>query len=180
MIKPVGPDEIVIGFSTAPGNPIAWSIRHFEKTPYSHVYSRFYNPLTDRVIFFHSNIDGVSVANEKHFFEHNVIIEEFAFKVSPEVMQKVIQKGTDRLHLQYGRVQLLGMALVRIWHSWFNFWPSNPMSDKEKTQVCSELVGHLLIEMGMDLDPKWLEIKGPRWIHENVLRWESEGLCRRL
>src|SRR5690348_617194 len=100
IFKPIQPDEIVIGFSTAKSktNIIAAAIRTFERTPYSHCYMRYFAPNMERDLVYQSNIDDVNLGNVAYFFKHNVIIEEYAFKITAEIKKRVLQKCIDRLH----------------------------------------------------------------------------------
>lgn len=180
MLKKIQNDEIVIGFSTAVGfKVVAMAIRAFEGTAYSHVYMRYYSSKLDRDMIYQSNIDNVHFTNKEHFLEKNKIIEEYAFKVTPEQRIKIQQKCIDRLSLQYGSLQLIGMAYAQIMRK-LGMTPKNPFWDGEKTQVCSELVGHILIELGYEIDPKALEIEGPKWLNCFVKQLCRSGKCRKL
>lgn len=182
MFKPTQPDEIVIGFSTASGkfNIIAALIRFFEKTPYSHVYLRYFANSIERDMIYQANIDNLNFTNQQQFLEADNIIVEYAFKVTPEVKKAVIQQCIDRLHLSYGHLQLIGMALCQIWEDWTGKWINNPWHDGTKTQVCSEVAGYALIAMGFQLDPTILEVQGPKWLHNQIETWLTEGKCRKL
>jgi hypothetical protein len=181
-MTPIDNDEIVIGFSTAQHtmSPIAPMIRAFEDTPYSHMYMRYWAPQVERDMIYQANIDDVNFTNTQHFLYHNKVIDEYAFKITPEIKKAVIQKCIDRLHLKYGKMQLVGMATAQIWHKWTGTWIKNPFRDGTKTQVCSELAGHVLYEMGYPVELEKLEVLGPKWLHGKIEGLAKLGHCRKL
>lgn len=181
MFKAIKDDEIVIGFSTASdGSLIAATIRAVEGTEYSHVYTRYYSPGLERHMIYHSNIDNVNFTNAEHFLGHSKIIHEYAFKVTVDQRKRVIQKCIDRLSIRYGKMQLVGMGLVRLIFNWTGKRIKNPLRDGEKTQVCSELAGHVLIELGYPVDLTTLEVEGPRWLNGKIEGLRKLGHCRKL
>lgn len=182
MFSVIHSNEIVIGFSTAihTNTPIAPMIRRFEGTEFSHVYIRYWSEGLQRHLILQSNIDNVNFTNEEHFFKHNKIIDEFAFHVDPSVKVAVLQKAIDRLHIPYGKLQLVGMGVAQLWKRWTGKWISNPFKDGEKSQVCSELAGHVLIEAGYWLPVDKLEVMGPKWLYERVNEWLAQDLCRKV
>lgn len=158
---------IVIGFSTASHfNLISRSIRLAEGTAFSHVYTRFYDPSIDRWMIYHASHSDLHFTNMECFLAKNKVIEEFYIDVDHETRERALQYCVDRVEIPYGRLQLVGMLIVRLAKLWFNKSIKNPFHDGESTQVCSELVAHLLKIIGEDIDLKLVEVEGPKWINK--------------
>lgn len=162
-------DEIVIGFSTTK-SLISKVIRWFEKTPYSHVYIRFYSENIGRWLVYHANHDNLNFQNLPNLTNENEIIYEYLLPVTPEQKMKIVQYCVDNVHRRYGLMTLLGIALVRSAKDFFKRDISNPFVDKEKTQICSELAGRVLTIAQIPIDLNVLETEGPRYIHECVIK----------
>jgi hypothetical protein len=63
-------------------------------------------------------------------------------------------------------MQLVGMGIIRLAKAWFGIKIKNPFADKERRQVCSELVGYLLAHLGYSIDTAALETEGPAFIYK--------------
>jgi hypothetical protein len=163
-------DSIIIGFSTSKykWNPIAAAIRLAEGAPFSHTYVKFWSPSIQRWLIYHASRTRLNFMNLEFFQKESKIVEEHEIPVTPEQKVKVIQYCVDTVWKSYGTRQLLGMAWVRLWRR-LGVAAKNPFRDNQRTQVCSELVGHVLRIIGEDIDPRVLEVEGPRWIHGKVL-----------
>jgi len=88
-------------------------------------------------------------------------ISEYEIELSEEQFKSVVQKCVDLAGIKYGKLELLGMEVERI------FGIRSPFRDKDKTFVCSELVGVVLrvcgIETGIDL-----ELAGPKLLEQQI------------
>lgn len=156
-----------IGFSRPTEDTlISRAIRLVERTPYSHVYVRFYSENLDRHLCFHANIDNVHFLRYSKFLKKNTVIEEFEIELNPEQKKKAMQFCIDRAAIRYGTTQLIGMGIIRLVRAWFGIKIKNPFADKERRQVCSELVGYLLSHLGYPIDTTALETEGPAFIYK--------------
>jgi len=175
-------DNIIIGFSTAKAKnaPIAVAIRAVERTPYSHVYLKFYSASIDRWLIYHASHTNVHFNNIETFNEENKILEEYEMFSTPEDRREALQLCVDRVGLPYGRRQLIGMAYVRLVKAWFGRKISNPFADGKRTQVCSEIAGRIIRILKGPIDVSLLEYEGPRYIHDVVLEMVRDGQAKRV
>lgn len=163
-------EEIIFGFSTAKGfSPISWAIQKVEGTEYSHVYIRVFSKSINRWLLYHASRDNLHFTNWDAFQDENKVIEEYAIPVTEDEKSDILGFCVDRMGYKYGKIQLIGMGIVRIAKLWFNKEIDNPFSDDEKTQVCSELAGRVLQRLGESIPDKALEVEGPKWIRERVI-----------
>lgn len=91
-----------------------------------------------------------------------------------------MQECVDRVGWPYGMWQLFGMGVVRLINAWFDIQISNPFSDGKRTQVCSELAGHVLYKLGAPVELNKLEYEGPRYINQVVRGMVDSGSARRI
>lgn len=160
-------DNIVLGFSTSSNknSAISAAIRLVERTPYSHVYMRFYSDSIDRWLVYHASHTNIHFNNMETFREENKVLEEYEIAATAEQRREALQLCVDRVGWSYGTLQLTGMAAVRLARAWFGAAIHNPFSDGERTQVCSELAGHVLKKLGGPVDLALLEYEGPKYIN---------------
>ncbi len=162
--------NIVIGFSTSSkkNSIISAIIRLVERTPYSHVYVKFYSPTLDRWLVYHASHTNVHFNNIETFAKENIILEEYALATSECKKNEALRMCVDRVGRPYGYLQIFGMGIVRLIKAWFNVRLKNPFADGERTQVCSELVGHVISKLGYDINISELEFEGPRYIRNFI------------
>lgn len=163
-------NDIIVGFSTSSrkNSWISAGIRFVERTPYSHVYIRFYSESLERWLVYHASHTDIHFNNIETFNNENKVLEEYRVLTNSQKRKEALQLCVDRVGRPYGRLQLVGMGIVRLIHSWFDVRLKNPFSDGEKTQVCSELVGHVLNKLGFSISISDLEFEGPRYIHKYI------------
>lgn len=170
-------DLIVIGFSTSSNRNslVSAAIRAVERTPYSHVYMRFWSDSIERWLVYHASHTNIHFNNIETFHEQNVVLDEYEVRATTEQRKDVLQLCVDRVGWPYGTMQLVGMGYVRLTHAWTGLKVPNPFSDGERTQVCSELAGHVLYKLGAPIDLGLLEYEGPRYIHDTVEKMVELG-----
>lgn len=163
--------NIVIGFSTQK-KPLAWLIRAAERTPYSHVYIRYHNPFVDEEVVLHAQGFNIHSSTFDLFKKHgNIVIEEYELPVnSLSDMRRMIKFATRQTGKPYGSKQLIGMAWARFLKGITNRSHKNPMSDKEKTMVCSEFVAYAMNILGYYVDLDKAEVDGPAWINKTCIK----------
>ena len=158
--------KIIIGFSKPKNNyfPIfSWLIRLFEKTPYSHVYLRWYSKGANVEVAYHSAGTMVHFLSKRIFDMRVQPVEEYEVEVSKDTYRHLIRFCMENAGTGYGILQVFGMAAQRL----FGF-KKNPLGDGTDTQICNELVGHMVkevigIPVNLDLDSA-----GPRDINNLV------------
>lgn len=67
------------------------------------------------------------------------VIEEFEILIDRKEYRKLVELCMTYANVQYGRMQLIGMGLVRIFEL-----AKNPFANGRKSQVCTEVIGYFL------------------------------------
>jgi hypothetical protein len=167
-------ETIIVGFSTHKKFGIfPWLIKKVEKTPYSHVYLKFYSSKLDRDVIYQASGTKVNFVGTEIFNRDSVVIEEFSIDISDEVKTKTMRFCIDNAGIAYGMKQVLGIGIVRFFRL-FNKEIKNPFSDGYKTEVCAELVGHILEDcLGNKLDID-LDTVGPKGIYDYVSKIKAD------
>lgn len=156
--------KITIGFSKPKNHkfPIfSWLIRLCERTSYSHVYVKWHSRGADTNVLYEASGSNVKFLGEKVYNDRVQPIHEYEVEIDKETYRRLLKFCMENAGIDYGLKQAFGIALVKIFKL-----KKNPFSDQRKSQVCSELVGHILEDvLGKDLDID-LDIVGPRAIKE--------------
>lgn len=175
-------DNIVIGFSTAKNKNsiIAGAIRTVERTPYSHVYLKFYSSSIERWLVYHASHTNIHFNNLETFDAENEVLEEFVMFAAPEDRKAALQLCVDRVGVPYGALQLVGMAYVRFMRLWFSAKVRNFLADGQRTQVCSEIAGRVIKILKGPIDLALLEYEGPRYIHSVIDEMVRNGQAARI
>jgi hypothetical protein len=177
-----GEDFIVFGFSTSSKwwSPVAWGIRLVERTPYSHVYMKFWSDSLQRWLIYHASQRDLHFNNLEMFEQYNRVLKEYKVFASKKDRTEGLQLCVDRVGWAYGRMQLVGMAAVRVVKAWFGWKVKNPFADAEKTQVCSEIAGRVLKIVGGPIDVSALEYEGPRYIYDAIQKMVAAGTASEI
>jgi len=168
--------KIKIGFSKPKGKffPIfSWLIRLVEWTRYSHVYLQWDSEFAESKITYHAAGHSVHFLGIKKF---NQTVEEmctFEVEITKEQYKNLLHYCFENSGTDYGIKQIIGIGWVKVM-KFFGKNVKNPFSDGEKSQVCSELVGHVLskvleYDVGLDLD-----VAGPKDIYKFLLKMVEE------
>lgn len=173
---------IIIGFSKPKNKkfPIfSLLIRLFEGTKYSHVYTRWYSSGADVDVCYHASGTQVNFVSKRIFDSHVYPVEEYELQISRETYKKLLHFCMYNAGVHYGLKQLFGIPYVKFM-SLFNKSVKNPFSDGAKTQVCSEVVGHILedvigVEVNEDLD-----IAGPKKINTIIKKLVKIGIAKKI
>lgn len=158
--------KLTIGFSKPKKHlfPIfSWLIRLFEGTSYSHVYVKWHSRGADTNVLYEASGSSVKFLGEKVYNDRIQPIHEYEVTISSETYKKLLKFCMENAGINYGIKQVFGIALVKIFKL-----KKNPFSDNKKSQICSELIGHILEDvLGRDLDLDLdLDIAGPKAIKE--------------
>lgn len=145
-------ENLKIGFSKSSKKfaPFSWLIMASEKTPYSHVYVKFWSNSLNRWIIYQASHSAVNFMGEALFNSEEIIIEEFSFTVAKPVRDNMMNFCMDNVGRPYGKLSALGLAWVQI-ASYLGYSVHNPFREVGKTFVCSQLVATLLANSGVKL-----------------------------
>jgi hypothetical protein len=149
--------------------PVSWLIRRILGTKYSHVLARWKGAQGKVDIVWEAAGDGIRFLGPvAHVGKYNVI-KEYIVELNKAEYARLIEYTHRYAHVEYGKLQLLGMLFARIFRM-----KRNPLSSGEASQVCSEAVGGLLKyvkgwELDINLDvygpdklEEWLILNGPK------------------
>lgn len=141
---------LIIGFSKPKKFKLfSWIIRKIQKTPFSHVYIRFYSSKYERWLVYQASATSVNFIEFKRFSDINEIIKEFEIPASETAKNNVVQKAIDLVGAPYGVKQVIGIGIVELLKD-FNIHIENPLAENN-AWVCSEVVAEVLKELNMDL-----------------------------
>ncbi len=179
---------IIIGFSTSKHtwSPIPKLIRAEEGTNYSHTYARFTSQSLQRTLVYHAARSFMHFLEFKRMQEHHEIIKEYLIPISEADKKKCLQYCVDMAGTNYGALQLLGMGIARVVNAAVEKLKlplpqiSNPFADGEKTEVCSEAMGHILIILKESIDSNKLEYLGPKYIDSYLQNMVSQGRALKI
>lgn len=141
-------NKLVIGFSK-PANqfmPIfSWLIRLVMRTPYSHVYIKFYEANYDRMIIFQASGTKVNFIRFESFLEKEEVVREFYLDISDESFKKLVQDAIDTLGKPYSMLQILNSLIYVVCRK-------NPFDNHIIGFDCSKLVQIFLKkELGFEM-----------------------------
>ena len=157
--------KITIGFSKPSHFRIgAALIRIVEQTEFSHTYVKIGDDIWQESL---PKFNKVGVLD---FQKDHIIVCAYILNVTDEQYDKITEfcEYCLRLRIPYGTTQIVGMAIVRMINQLFHCKFKNPFADGPKTMVCSEFVGEVLEIMGVKIDPRLLELEGPKLIRKIV------------
>jgi hypothetical protein len=162
-------NQIVIGFGTSanPFNPLAAAIRAVEGVPYSHCYLKFWSNSLERWLIYHAAHTKLQFVSSANFMRDERPIQEFYIPVTDAEQRAALQFCVDHVGDPYGALELIGMAGARIMKR-VGLRPRNLLANGLKTEVCSEVVGHILIILGVAISASELEIEGPSFMNQKT------------
>jgi hypothetical protein len=162
-------ESVTIGFSKPKkARILSLIIRVLEGTKYSHVFVKLQAETLQRTLIYQAQGLSVHFVNKETFYGKNQTVESYVLPITKEEKVKILQFCIDHVGKPYGLVQIVGMGRYRLVKNWFNKKVRNPLKDKDKTFVCSEIVGHILKILDDSVDEKMFEVEGPRWINKKV------------
>lgn len=150
--------KLVIEFTKpAECKPLSAIIRAVDNTPYSHVRLRWVNSVGVDIVY---EASGTSIKFLGPIAQQSTpvkVLKSYSFELDREQYRELVKICMTYAGIKYGILQLFGIGLVRLFKL-----KKNPFADGRRSQVCSELVGRILIEvMGLPFDVN-LDIAGPQ------------------
>lgn len=143
--------------------PFSYLIRLFEGTPYSHVRVKW-KTLGGSEIIYEAAGSSVRFIGPRAVQNQSVIIcKTYRTILTRDNYRLFLNKCIELAGVEYGVLQILGILYSRIWAK-----KTNPLADKKKTIVCSELVFYLLQEVfkfETKIDP---DLAGPRELDKQL------------
>jgi hypothetical protein len=158
--------KLIVGFSK--GATIAGSlIRLFTGQKISHCYIRLpFENDPELSVVFHAAGFNVHYMNFEYFKKfQKEIVSEWEIEMTPSEWARAKRVRFEHAGKPYGWIQIFGYVAVLINRRW-----KNPLSDKGRTHVCSELVAETL---GLPKPEQWL----PHEIEQEIIQHK---LGRRL
>jgi hypothetical protein len=114
-------------------------------TQYSHVYTRWHLSQQDREIVYQASHGMVHFTEVGRFMKSNKVVVEFSIPLSAEQFKVFSAKCIDLAGEKYSKAELLQIFLYK--------YCGNAEKFKDhKGYICSELMGKLLVELGMKFD----------------------------
>lgn len=141
-------ETIYIGFSARKKwNFLSWFLQKCQRAAYSHVYVRFCSESLKRDLIYQASEMSVHFIGGDRFRDECDIIKEYPLLVSIEAKTKILQFAIDNAGRPYGWIELLGFGWVYLCRI-FGRKVKNPLGDKNRSFICSELVANVLLELG--------------------------------
>ena len=134
--------KLIIGFSKPKDHPFpvfSKLIQWFEGVDYSHSYVKWYSSTYDTYLVYHAAGFGLHFLGEKEASRRLDIVKEYELEVDPEIKRALVGYCIREAGTPYGLKTVFGLALTRIFKL-----RSNPFSDGDRTQFCSEAVANIL------------------------------------
>jgi len=150
-------DTVTIGFSR-PKNKLlpvgSWAIRAFMKTPYSHVYIRFYSESINRTLIYEAvGTGGVRFVGFNLWSSQAEELKSYTLQVKKCNSTTLLQELVDDCGMKYGYLQNFGIFLASVLG-----WNKNPW---RKGRNCSEIVAKFLKSEGYEVK-KSLDLITPK------------------
>lgn len=161
--------SITIGFSKPKDHPfpiLAWAIQYWQKTPYSHVYVRFYSESINRTLVYEAVGKGVRFISLDNWTKHAEEVKSYTLEVKKCNAVTLLQYCVDHSGDKYGMLQNLGIFLAKAFS-----WKKNPWTSGKN---CSEAISEMLQAEGMIL-PKNPNLMSPLDVDKLLARAYSSN-----
>ena len=140
---------------------LSWLIRAIQKVPYSHTRLRWVNSQGVNIIYEASGATVKFVGPIAQKESNSIVIEAITIELDQEQKKKLIRLCVEYAGVKYGVAQLIGIGIARMFRM-----KRNPLSKGSKEQVCSELVGRIMVEVcGLEKPGDW-DLAGPKEINK--------------
>ena len=139
--------KITIGFSKSIINfPVwSWLIRWYLKTPYSHVFIKFYSENIERELIYESvGKQGVRFINKSNWEKKSKLVKEYKIEINDDNYKKILQWCIDNSGEEYALYQNIGVVISDILKL-----NKNPA---KKGMNCSEAIYYILKLEGYKID----------------------------
>lgn len=144
--------QLIVGFSKPVKKfvPYSWAIRLVDGAEYSHTYIKVHSAKYDRDIVYQASRLAVNFMGTAKFAEEAIAVKEYSLEVSDEALKKVMQFAIDHAGDPYDLMSAMGLGVSKI-AGLFGKKINNPFGDKQNAYFCSELVGAILEDLGIDV-----------------------------
>jgi hypothetical protein len=133
---------------------ISSGIRIVQKTDYSHVRFKYGDQIYEAA---HGSVSFIGPPNQ----QSAIVVDSYEIKLSPVEFDKFMDICMYFSGTPYGGWQIVGFLIANM----FGF-RRNPLGDKSKTQICSEIVYRVLNQTkGLSLGRN-IDLIGPKEINE--------------
>lgn len=137
-------NSLVVGFSKpVKWKFLSWLIMKVEKTPFSHAYIKLYAKSYDRWLIYQATGDGVFFWSEREFKNHSQVVFEKEILIEDQAKADAVTWCLDQLGKKYGKLQLVGIALSKL------FGSNKLFNNGDKEFICSELAATVLEKAGV-------------------------------
>jgi hypothetical protein len=171
--------SLTIGFSAPKKNKFpffSFMVRLIERTPFSHVYMQIEMPEINHCLIYHASDLRIHFTGENQFNQANNTIYKFIFKINKDVYNKIITFCINEAGKPYGFLQICGIMWVKFM-ALFDKHISNPFVSYDKTQICSEAIGKILIQYMNITINKNLDVLTPSDIFKILKQYAELGVC---
>lgn len=163
---------ITIGFSVSNSKYSIFSraICYVQKTPFSHVYTRFNWPAAGADIVYQASGLQVNFESFARFQSHSTPIAEFTFQVSDFTWHRIAAFMLNRLSRPYSVKSILGLFLKMT-----GIRKTNIIKDGPDAYVCSELAEDIGTLIGVPFKIS-SEESGPKEVYEALVAWRDANV----
>jgi hypothetical protein len=147
---------------------MSYLIRLVECTSYSHVYLSWQSSSGPEIAYEAAG-SKIRFLNKEIFDKQAETLHTFTYELSRDEYRQLIKFCMTNVGIDYGNLQIVGMALVRI----FNL-KKNPFSDGRASQVCSETVAYFLQDILKKEIDFPVEIAGPKHLYNYLIKDKQE------
>lgn len=160
--------KIYIEFTTPKGfNPFSFGVKFVQKTKYSHVRFRF-----DDTVF-EAAQGSVHFTNEVEQRAKTLIIESYEVKLTGQEYNRFLEVCNAFNGTPYGSFQIIGFLYANLFGL-----RKNPLGDKSKTQICSEIVYKVMNEVkGLKMSRN-IDLIGPKEVNKAL--FDSPQIAMKL
>lgn len=164
--------SITFGFSRSSQGLIGSKlIMWFMRKPFSHTYFKYKEDRYVDSTIFQATGKGLNYMAEHRFHEHNTPVREFTEQISDELFDELMRDCHNNAGIDYGFLQNLGLAFVRLADKVGWKIDKNPINDGIN---CSEWMYYILAEI---YGPRWTETEPNLVAPDEVYEFlESKGL----
>src|ERR1700676_5130290 len=129
--------QITIGFSrSCTIFPIfSWAIIAVQKTPYSHVYLKYYDEYLNQIMYFQASHTLVNSMCESVFLSQETPVKEFTFTITDASFLTAMQFAANQSGKPYGVLEICGLVLVEL-GMLFGIKINNPFKEAGSSWIC--------------------------------------------
>jgi hypothetical protein len=133
--------QITIGFSKSNSwdAVFSWLILLTQKTPYSHVYLKYTDEVTNNIMYWQASHTLVNSMDSEVFLGQETVIQEFTFQVSDAAFVAWMDFCEEQDGKPYGVLEIFGLAAVQL-ASLVGIKITNPIREAGETWICDQVI----------------------------------------